>query len=140
MKTVGKVLRKAVHRLVRSREPVDSEIPSDFMLSSKSEREQDLERTMQAIARNQFGTPVKVAVFKRIRQDRGQVLALVRMQSADLPSPENPQQFVQQLVTAFNTRAKYSFQKHIDYAIWSDLESSPTQVHSQWDVIHRVDA
>lgn len=138
MKNVGKVLRKVVHKLVAAREPVDSEISSSLILASKAEREQDLERTMQAIARNQFGTPVKVAVFKRIRQDRGQVLALVRMQSAELPAPADPQQFVQQLVAAFNNRAKYSFQKHIDYAIWSDLESNPTQVHSQWDVVHRA--
>ncbi|MDT8992704.1 hypothetical protein RQP54_17665 [Curvibacter sp. APW13] len=138
MVSVAKAVRKIVHRLVNAREPVDSEIPSELIVPSRAEREQDLEQTLQAIARNQFGLPVKVAVFKRVKSNRGQVLALVRMQAPDLPAPQDPQQFVQQLVLAFNTRAKYSFQKHIDYAIWSDLESNPTQVHSQWDVVHRT--
>lgn len=138
MKHVGKVLRKAVHKLVRTREAVDSEIPSELDTATRANREQDLENSIQAIARNQFGVLVKVAVFKRIKEERGQVLAMVRMQSNDLKAPSDPHSFVIQLVNAFNNRAKFSYQKHIDYAIWSDLESSPTQVLRQMDVAHRT--
>lgn len=135
MATIGHIVKR-----ILSGKPsfVDSEVPRDCLIPTEADREQDIEKTLQNIAKNQFGTPIKAAVFKRIKKGRGQTLALVRMEHSNMQAPANPQHFIQQLVMSFNSHAEVSFQKHIDYAIWSDMEKSSTQVHSQFDVVQRA--
>lgn len=136
MSALGSLLRKVIPS--RDSHDIDSEVTSSFIPLSDCDREVNIEQNIEAVARDQLGFLVKVAVFKRIRLDRGHVLAVVRMQNADLDAPKDPEQFISQLVHAFNYRAEHTFQKQIDYAIWTDLASRPTQVRSQLEVAHRA--
>lgn len=138
MITVMGLLRKAAKPFTRERDAVDSEVTSSFSPITDYDREVNLERSIQIVARGHFGMLVKVAVFKRIRQGRGHVLAVIRMQSAALVPPEDPELFINQLVQAFNHQADHTLQKHIDYAIWSDLDNRPIQTRMQQEIIQRT--
>jgi hypothetical protein len=138
MSKVWELWQRAIQPLRRGKDAVDSEVTSSFFPISDFEREINLERSIQTLARDHFGVQVKAAVFKRIRPDRGHVLAMLRMLSPESEPPKDPEKFIHDLVNAFNYRAEHTLQKHIDYAIWSDLDTRPIQVRMQQEVVQRA--
>lgn len=102
--------------------------------------EQLAERFLQDIAMKRYGVRIKAAVFKRVKSDRGHMLALLRADDANSPPIQEPTAFLNSLVETYNAQAMGLFYKSIDYAVWSYDVHSPSYGAANASIIRRKDA
>lgn len=104
----------------------DSCTLKEDILEIRTQSELNMEATLQAIALQKFSTNIKAAVFKRVKPNRGHILALIRLQG-DSTLNYDPMQFLQDLVQAYNRDADEHLHKHLDFAYWGSMPALAKQ-------------
>lgn len=109
-----------------------NDLESAFSVSQLQEMRmrsaREAEGILKQICLEQYGVEVKVAVFQRVKEDRGQLLALIRPEHGERVPFGDPQQFSQELLFYYSRYSHSQGIGHIRYAVW--LEQTSDGAHS----------
>lgn len=124
-----------IHALLRHRHDSGtdlSHISGDSYLTALDLEEMEMdqhfliEEWLQDLAMRDYGVGIKVVVFRRIKEGRENLLALLRMRDTSSILRMAPASFADELIARYNQLAVRARRQRVSYAIWSD-----SSIHSK---------